>query len=102
MIKVTDMLRFTEMTRGCSMQLHLFSNRYGSHNQAEQFLTGMKTPMHRKVILNTNLDINYRQTYFENIKKLSKKYFWQVKKFFKMIKNVFNYDPLLYFIWNSS
>ena len=72
MIKVTDMLRFTEMTRGCSMQLHLFSNRYGSHNQAEQFLTGMKTPMHRKVILNTNLDINYRQTYFENIKNLPK------------------------------
>jgi hypothetical protein len=72
MIKVTDMLRFTEMTRGCSMQLHLFSNRYGSHNQAEKFLTGMKTPMHRKVILNTNLDINYRQTYFENIKNLPK------------------------------
>ena len=72
MIKVTDMLRFTEMTSGCSMQLHLFSNRYGSHNQAEKFLTGMKTPMHRKVILNTNLDINYRQTYFENIKNLPK------------------------------
>jgi hypothetical protein len=72
MIKVTDMLRFTEMTRGCSMQLHLFSNRYGSHNQAEKFLTGMKTPMHRKVILNTNLDINYKQTYFENIKNLPK------------------------------
>ena len=32
----------------------------------------MKTPMHRKVILNTNLDINYRQTYFENIKNLPK------------------------------